>query len=264
MLFDFLPDYVVSTYCRDGTGSMTPLAERRRSERLHAGRRRQVLVARLYLPAIQLSVCEYTGSYDASDRARVARAARLRPARRASIPAHCPGWRLSRRASPSWPSPTSRTHIGQLWPAPAAQRGAERALLRPAAHLRPARGFHRRELRADGCDAARRPGPGSGRPWASTITYVDLVNSLGTTPVYDGLWCNSDWSLGSRPTRRNAATTAEGGAASARSRLQTGRITRTHGRRPDGVPFHFVVSPSAGSATAQTYAAQKVTLMTVE
>src|SRR5690348_2794928 len=50
-------------------------------------------------------------------------------------------------------------------------------------------------------------------PWASTVVYGDLVNSTGLVPVYDGLWCNSDWSLGSATDPTRCRYNGEGGAA---------------------------------------------------
>ena len=87
-------------------------------------------------------------------------------------------------------------------------------------------------------------------PWAATITNVDL-----TATVTDGLWCNSDWSLGSATDPTQCRYNGEGGAAFATVGAADGQ-DYTYPWAPPG----FVVSASAGSTTTQSYAAQKVTL----
>ncbi len=103
-----------------------------------------------------------------------------------------------------------------------------------------------------------------GDPWASTIVYVDL-----TAPVTVGLWCNSDWSLGSQndPTqcRRNGTVAAPVGTG-----LAGDGQDYTYPWAPPG----FTASASTGDSfvsngnnpytrapsTLLSYAAQKVSL----
>jgi type IV pilus assembly protein PilY1 len=103
-----------------------------------------------------------------------------------------------------------------------------------------------------------------GDPWAASIVYVDL-----TANVTVGLWCNSDWSLGSQndPTqcRRN------GTAAAA---IGTGKAADGQDYTYPWAPPGFTLSASTGDtfvangtnpytrapSTALSYAAQKVNL----
>ena len=87
-------------------------------------------------------------------------------------------------------------------------------------------------------------------PWASTITNVDL-----TAAVTDGLWCNSDWSLGSAADPTQCRYNGTGGAAFGTVSAAEGQ-DYTYPWAPPG----FNVSASAGATTTSTYAAQKVTL----
>src|SRR5206468_3816166 len=76
-----------------------------------------------------------------------------------------------------------------------------------------------------------------------------------TAAVTDGLWCNSDWSLGSAADPTRCRYNGTGGAAFGTVSAAEGQ-DYTYPWAPPG----FVVSQSAGATTTLTYAAQKVTL----
>ncbi len=87
-------------------------------------------------------------------------------------------------------------------------------------------------------------------PWASPVVYVDL-----TATVNIGKWCNSDWSIGAATDPTQCRSNGGGGAA-------FGTVVAADGldyTYPWAAP-NFTVSASAGATTASSYAAQKVTL----
>jgi type IV pilus assembly protein PilY1 len=87
-------------------------------------------------------------------------------------------------------------------------------------------------------------------PWASPVVYVDL-----TAPIDIGQWCNSDWSVGAASDPTQCRVNGGGGAA-------FGTVVAADGQdyTYPWAPPNFTVSASAGATTASTYAAQKVTL----
>jgi len=87
-------------------------------------------------------------------------------------------------------------------------------------------------------------------PWAPTVVYVDL-----TAKVNLGLWCNSDWSLGSSTNTNICRVNGSGGAAFSTVPAEDG-LDYTYPWAPVG----YALSPSPATATSFTYAAQKVTL----
>ncbi|HEY2970511.1 MAG TPA: hypothetical protein VGK75_19320, partial [Casimicrobiaceae bacterium] len=256
MLFDFLPDYVVSAYCRGGTGAMTAACG-------NVGAANDFTLVgggKYFSPGYTFQqythpYSKYTGTYDAAgpgagcfpgspptcSQAIDPTAGGVTPGGIAVYPAG---------PQPSWPNASKPYEYWLMWPAPSHSAGLNALYYNPRLTYDPpvdSTGASYPQMDA-GNTSNWTQVPGD--PWASTITNVDL-----TAAVTDGLWCNSDWSLGSAADPTQCRYNGTGAAAFGTVSAAEGE-DYTYPWAPPG----FVVSASAGTTTTSTYAAQKVTL----
>jgi type IV pilus assembly protein PilY1 len=256
MLADFLPDYVVSAYCRGGTGAMTAPCGNIGA----ASDFTLVGGGKYFSPGYTFQqythpYSNYTGTYDAAgpgagcfpgspptcSQAIDPTAGGVTPGGIATYPAG---------PQPSWPNSGKPYEYWLMWPAPAHNAGLNALYYNPRLTYEPpvdSTGASYPQMDA-GSTSNWTQVPGD--PWASTIINVDL-----TATVTDGLWCNSDWSLGSAADPTQCRYNGTGGAAFGTVSAAEGQ-DYTYPWAPPG----FNVSASAGATTTSTYAAQKVTL----
>ncbi|HEV8259055.1 MAG TPA: PilC/PilY family type IV pilus protein [Casimicrobiaceae bacterium] len=254
MLFDFLPDYVVSAYCRGGTGAMTAACG-------NVGAANDFTLVgggKYFSPGYTYQQYTYpyskftgAGTYDAAGPGAGCYPGSPPTCSQAIDPGALPGLAIYPPGpQPSWPNAGKPYEYWLMWPAPAHSAGLNAIYYDPRLTYEPpvdSTGASYPQMNA-GSTSNWTQVPAD--PWASTITNVDL-----TAAVTDGLWCNSDWSLGSAADPTQCRYNGTGGAAFGTVSAAEGQ-DYTYPWAPPG----FNVSASAGATTASTYAAQKVAL----
>ena len=258
MLFDFLPDYVVSAYCRGGTGRMEAACGSigAASDFTVVGGGKYSSPGYIF-EQWNFPYATYTGvgSYDASGPGAGCYGGSPPTCSPGVNPGSLPGASTYPAGpQPSWPNSLKPYEYWLLWPAPAHSAGLNALYYDPRLTYDPA-------VDSTGASYPQMDSSGTSGwtsvpadPWASTVVNVNL-----TTPVTDGLWCNSDWTLGWSAGSLNAFNQCRyngtGGAAFGTVSAAEGK-DYTYPWAPPG----FVPSASAGATTSNTYAAQKVTL----
>ena len=262
MLNDFLPDYVVSSYCRGGLGGMTAACGN-----TGASNDFSLVGGGTYFSpgyTYQQFNFPYTntstggGVYGASGPGAGCYPGAPPTCSQAIDPGAPPGIAsYPAGPQPSWPNSGKPYEYWLLWPAPPHSAALNALYYDPRLTYDP-------PVDSTGASYAQMDsGNTSGwakvpaDPWATTITYVDLTASINV-----GQWCNSDWTLGlvtNDPTDPNygkyCRVNGSGAPAFATVSAPQG-ADYTYPWAPPG----FTLSTSAGSSTTQTYAAQKVTL----
>ncbi len=254
MLFDFLPDYVVSAYCRSGTGAMTAACGNvgAANDFTLVGGGKYFSPGYTYQQYTQ-PYSKYTGAgtYDAAGPGAGCFPGSPPTCSQGVDPGALPGLaNYPAGPQPSWPNSGKPYEYWLMWPAPAHSAGLNAIYYDPRLTYEPpvdSTGASYPQMDA-GSTSNWTQVPAD--PWASTIINVDL-----TAAVTDGLWCNSDWSLGSATDPTQCRYNGTGGAAFSTVSAAEGQ-DYTYPWAPPG----FVVSASAGATTTSTYAAQKVTL----
>ncbi|HTS23782.1 MAG TPA: PilC/PilY family type IV pilus protein [Casimicrobiaceae bacterium] len=265
MLFDFLPDYVAGTYCRGGTGAMTAACGSvgASSDFTLVGGGKYSSPGYVF-EQYNYPYDQYATGYDPAGPGAGCYppptplptpappptcSAAVNPGPLPGIASYPAG------PQPTWPNSLQPYEYWLFWPAPPHSAGLNALYYDPRLTYDPpvdATGASYPTMDA-GTTSNWSAVPAD--TWAGTVVYVDLVNKNGATPVYDGLWCNSDWSLGAGTDPSTCRYNGEGGPSFATVSTADGQ-DYTYPWAPPG----FTVSASAGSTTAQTYAAQKVTL----
>ncbi len=256
MLFDFLPDYVVNNYCRDGTGRMNaPCGSVGAASDFTFVGGGKYFSPGFTFQQYNLPYSSYTGSYDPSGPGSGCFGGSPPTCSPGVNPGSLPGASIYPAGpQPSWPHSLQPYEYWLLWPAPPHSAGLNSLYYDPRLTYDPP--VHSDGTSFDSMTAGNTSNwtqvPGD--PWAATVTYVDL-----TASIIDGLWCNSDWSTGSATDR---TVCRYNGSNSAAFNNGNGAVSAAEGQdyTYPWAPAGFVVSASAGSTTAQTYAAQKVKL----
>ena len=252
MLFDFLPDYVVSTYCRGGTGAMTAACGSvgAASDFTNVGGGSYFSPGYAY-EEYNKPYASYASGYDASGPGAGCYGGSPPTCSPGVNPGSLPGLNTYPAGpQPSWPNSLKPYEYWLLWPAPAHSAGFNALYYDPRLTYDPpvdSTGTSYPQMDS-GNTAAWKAVPAD--PWASTVVTADL-----TATVTDGLWCNSDWSLGLTGDPKTCRYNGEGGAA-------FGTVSAADGQdyTYPWAPPNFALSASPGSTTTNTYAAQKVTL----
>ncbi len=197
MLYDFLPDYVVDAYCRDGAGKMASVCgEEGQANDFSAQGYGKFTSPGFIAQQWKIPYSSYDGSYSDSGPGA---GCDLK-----NFPPKCSGG-TDPTAGGTVPAgierhPSTSSESGKpyeywlLWPAPVHNSAFNKLYYNPTLTYDP-------PVYADGSsypqmDAATtslwKKVPAD--PWASTPVYVDL-----TSQVTVGQWCNSDWTLGTNP-----------------------------------------------------------------
>jgi type IV pilus assembly protein PilY1 len=259
MLFDFLPDYVASAYCRGGTGAMTAACGNVGAASdftLQSG-------GKYFSPGYAFEqynypYSTYTKSYDPSGPGAGCYggtpptcSSGIDPGPLPGISAYPVGPQLT------WPNSQQPYEYWLLWPAPAHSASLNALYYDPRLTYDP-------PVDSTGTSYKQMDAGNTGNwtavpadPWAATIVTVDL-----TAPITDGLWCDSDWNLpdSSSPSPqtdpKRCRYNGQGGAAFGTVSLADGQ-DYTY----PWAPPNFVLPPAPAASTTQNiYAAQKVTL----
>jgi hypothetical protein len=266
MLFDFLPDYVVSAYCRGGTGSMTAACGN-----LGAANDFTLIGGGKYsspgytYQQYTYPYSKYTGTYDAAGPGAGCFPGTAGPpptpptCSQAIDPGSLPGVAsYPAGPQPNWPNSGKPYEYWLMWPAPAHSAGFNALYYDPRLTYDPP--VDSTGASYDQMDAGHTSNwtqvPGD--PWAfPPPAPVDL-----TATVANGLWCNSDWSLGSAADPTQCRYNGTGAAGFKTVSLADGQDYTYPWAPPTSTAplFSFTVSASAGATTTSTYAAQKVTL----
>ncbi|MBA3777282.1 MAG: hypothetical protein H0X11_12740, partial [Betaproteobacteria bacterium] len=195
MLFDYLPDYIIGAYCRDGSGRMSALCgdpgDARDLTLAGAGRYRS---PGYIFQQFNAPYASFDAGFDPSG-----------PGAGCDLTI-APFGRCSGGVDPG-PSPGIATYpatsikSGQpfeywkFWPAPVHSSALNHLYYNPRLEYEPpayADGTSYPQMNAGNTTTWTRV---PADPWATTIEYVNL-----TTPVTVGQWCNSDWTQGSDGT----------------------------------------------------------------
>jgi len=268
MLNDFLPDYVISNYCRGGLGAMTAACGNNgaASDFSAVGGGKYFSPGYIYqqygYPYTQNGSGAFTPAYDASGPGAGCYPGSPPTCSAGVNPGTAPGLSVYPAGpQPSWPNAGKPYEYWLLWPAPAHSTSLNAIYYDPRLTYDPpvdATGASYDQMDA-GHTTSWTQVPAD--PWATTITYVDLVTPPGNPKTLGwiniGQWCNTDWSLGS-PTDPKVCRVNGSGAAA------FGTVTAAQGAdyTYPWAPPSFVLSASPGAVVTNTYAAQKVTLTT--
>ena len=227
MLFDFLPDYVVSAYCRGGTGAMTAACGN-----VGAANDFTLVGGGKYSSPgythqqFGYPYSKYTGTYDAAGPGAGCFPGSPPTCSQSIDPGALPGVAIYPAGpQPSWPNSGKPYEYWLMWPAPSHSAGLNAIYYDPRLTYEPpvdSTGASYPQMDA-GNTSNWTQVPGD--PWASPVVKVDL-----TATVTDGLWCNSDWSLGSAadPTRCRY----NGTGAAAFGTVSAAESARPPARRP--------------------------------
>ncbi len=198
MLFDFLPDYVIGLYCRDGTGKMNALCGSFDSNfdlsAINHGRYRTAgYIFQQYgfpYPAFDTAF-DTSGPGAGCDTTTIATST----CSGGINPGASPG--LATYPNPAGPPPGKSPKAGlpyeywTLWPAPVHNSALNHLYYNPILTYDPA-------VRSDATSYPQMTAANTTNwtrvpadAWAPTIQYVDL-----TASVTVGQWCNSDWTQG--------------------------------------------------------------------
>jgi type IV pilus assembly protein PilY1 len=259
MLFDFLPDYVASNYCRGGLGGMTAACGNvgAANDFTAIGGGKYFSPGYTY-QQYSYPYSAYTGTYDASGPGAGCFPGAPPTCSPGIDPGALPGTSVY-PAGPnaSWPNAGKPYEYWLLWPAPPHSAALNALYYDPRLTYDPpvdSTGVSYPQMDA-GNTSNWTQVPAD--PWASTITYVDLTASVNV-----GLWCNSDWTLGlvtNDPTDPNYGKycRVNGSGASA-----FGTVTAAQGAdyTYPWAPPGFNLSASPGATPSTSYAGQKVTV----
>jgi type IV pilus assembly protein PilY1 len=217
MLFDFLPDYVINAYCRDGTGKMASLCGSFDSNfdltAVNRGSYRTpgYTFQQFGIPYPAYRVGDGTITFDASGPGSGCDTATLAGATCSGgiSPGASPGIKFY--PNPAGPPPGKSPNAGDpyeywmLWPAPVHNSALNHQYYNPILTYDPA-------VYADATSYPQMNAANTGTwtrvpadPWAAAIKYIDL-----TTPVTVGQWCNSDWTQGINVATGSAFATDPG------------------------------------------------------
>ena len=261
MLFDFLPDYVASNYCRGGLGGMTAACGNigAANDFTAVGGGKYFSPGYTY-QQFSYPYTQYTGaaSYDASGPGAGCYPGAPPTCSPGVNPGPLPGLAVYPAGpQPSWPNGNKPYEYWLLWPAPPHSSALNALYYDPRITYDP-------PVDSTGASYVQMDAAGStnwtkvpGDPWAASVTNVDL-----TTSVNVGLWCNSDWSLGLVTTDPADANYGKYCRTNGSGAAAFGTVTAAQGAdyTYPWAPPGFTLSASPGATTANTYAAQKVTL----
>jgi type IV pilus assembly protein PilY1 len=252
MLDDFLPDYVSTTYCRGGTGAMTAACGSlgATSDFTLVGGGKYSSPAYIF-EQYGFPFPAYASGFDTSGPGAGCYGGNPPTCSPGIDPGALPG-RPQYPPGPqaTWPNSLKPYEYWLLWPAPAHSASLNAVYYDPRLTYDPP---------VDSTGASY-PTMDAGHTmnwsavpadvWAATQVTVDL-----TAPVTDGLWCNSDWSIGASTDTTRCRYNGQGGGP-------FGTVTAVQGQdyTYPWAPPGFSVSPSVGTLTTLSYAAQKVTL----
>jgi len=257
MLDDFLPDYVVNAYCRDGVGAM--------NARCGSGGATNDFTAigggKYYSPGwtSQQYAFPYTtfgtggGAYTVSGPGAGCFGGSPPTCSGGINPGGQPGISVYPAGPVGWPNAGLPYEYWLLWPAPPHSNGLNALAYDPTITYLP-------PVDSTGASLPQMDAAGTTNwtivpadRWASPVTNVDLTQSVNV-----GQWCNTDWSIGLDTNPQVCRINGSNAAA-------FGTVTAPQGAdyTYPWAPPNFTVSASAGATTAQTYAAQKVTLGTI-
>jgi len=259
MLFDFLPDYVASAFCRGGLGAMTAnCASTGAANDFTAVGAGKYLSPGYTYQQYAIPYATYVPGYDASGPGSGCFPGSPPTCSPGVDPGAPPGIaQYGAGPQPTWPNANQPYEYWLLWPAPAHSAALNTLYYDPRITYDP-------PVDSAGVSYPQMDDTGSSTwtkvpsdPWAASITYVDL-----TAKVNIGQWCNTDWSIGLAPTDPTDPNfghycRVNGSGAGAFSTVSASQGTDyTYPWAPPG----FNLSPSAGASTSLSYAAQKVTL----
>src|SRR5438552_47007 len=214
MLFDFLPDSVVGTYCRDITGKMGAACglSGQNTDLTATGRGKYVTPGYIF-EQYGMPFGLTNPAYDTSGPGAgcVFTPAGSDTCSGGIPPGALPG--LDVYPNPAGPPPAKSPKAGQpyeywtLWPAPVHNGAFNHAYYDPRLTYVP-------PVDANGTDYPQMTNwthvPAD--PWAPSVRYVDL-----TAKVTVGLWCNSDWSVGHENDPSYCRTNGTGASAATTS-----------------------------------------------
>jgi type IV pilus assembly protein PilY1 len=259
MLFDFLPDYVASAFCRGGLGAMTAncASTGAANDFTLVGGGKYLSPGYTY-QQYAIPYATYVPGYDASGPGSGCQPGSPPTCSPGIDPGAPPGIaQYGAGPQPTWPNAFQPYEYWLLWPAPAHSAALNTLYYDPRIVYDP-------PVDSTGASYPQMDDAGSATwtqvpsdPWAATITYVDL-----TAKVNIGQWCNTDWSIGLAPTNPTDPNFGQycrvnGSGAGAFSTVSASQGTDyTYPWAPPA----FTLSPSAGATTSLSYAAQKVTL----
>ena len=264
MLFDFLPDYVVTgLFCRNGVGAGTSVCGS-----LGAANDFTLVGGSKYFSPGYIFQ-QFNAPYQSFDNAVIhgdivgntgpgksGPGAGCYPGApptcsEAIDPGALPGLAIYPVGpAASWPNSQKPYEYWEFWPAPAHNAALNALYYDPLLKYEP-------PVDAGGLSLPQMDDANTNTwkqvptdPWATTIVKVDL-----TAPVNMGLWCNSDWSLGASTNTDVCRVNGSGGKA-----FSTVPAADGQDYTYPWAPKAFTTSASAGATTVATYAAQKVTL----
>jgi len=257
MLFDFLPDYVVTgAYCRNGLGAGSAVCGS-----LGAASDFTLVGGGMYsspgyiFSEYGIPYSNYATGFDAAGPgagcyggAPPTCSAGIDPTASGVVPEGLALYPAG--PQPSWPNSLKPFEYWLMWPASVHNSALNHMYYNPRLTYEPP--VDSLGVSYDQMDDAHTSGwtkvPAD--PWASPVVTVDL-----TAPVHIGQWCNSDWSVGAATDPTVCRVNGGGGAA-------FGTVVAADGLdyTYPWAPPSFTVSGSAGATTSVSYAAQKVTL----
>jgi type IV pilus assembly protein PilY1 len=258
MLFDFLPDWVVTgPYCRGGTGAATASCGIVGA----ASDFTAVGGGKYYSPGYifeqyNVPFTGYAPGFDVSGPG----AGCFPGAPPTCSPGVNPG-PLPGRANygagpqPTWPNTNMPYEYWLFWPAPVHNSAVNALYYDPLLTYEPPvddTGASYPQMN-DANTSAWTKVPAD--PWAPVIQLIDL-----TAKVNMGLWCNSDWSLGLSTDTTHCRVNGSGAAAFASVPAVDGQDYTYPWAPGDPSQGAFTVATYASGTTTTTYAAQKVTL----
>ncbi len=252
MLYDFLPDQAILTYCRDATGNMNAVCGvyDTQTDLTLIGHGKYQTGGYIY-EQFGFPFPAYDSRFDASGPGAGCGNLTSLPNSTCSggiDPGPLPG--LERYPGPPGPLKSPKAGLPYeywtLWPAPVHNTELNHAYYNPRLTYEP-------PVNADGSSYPQMNAANTvnwthvpADPWASTIQYVDL-----TKQVTVGLWCNSDWSQGLENDPRYCRTNGVGPTATSSSASSVDG-DYSYPWAPPGI------DPTAGSSTALSIAYAKV------
>ena len=191
MLFDFLPDYIVNSYCRDGTGKMNAPCGFSGAP-VDAGSGGKYISVQYIWEQANFPFPAYGGAgFDASGPGAGCNLVSVPPTCSGGIsPGALPGI-LTYPAASGSPSAGKPYEYWLLWPAPVHNSAFNNVYYDPLLTYEPpsdSAGVAYPQMDAAGTTNWTKVPADA---WATTITLVDL-----TAKVTVGNWCNSDWTQG--------------------------------------------------------------------
>jgi type IV pilus assembly protein PilY1 len=253
MLFDYLPDYVVtSLFCRGGTGAATAQCGWLGSANDYT----LVGGGKYYTPGYiyqqyNAPYQSFSASYGKSGPGAGCFGGSPPTCTEGVDPGALPGiGSYPAGPQPSWPNANKPYEYWLFWPAPAHNAAINALYYDPLITYQPpvdSTGASYPQMNAANTVTWTKVPID---PWASPVAYADL-----TATVNIGKWCNSDWSIG-RENNTDTCRVNGSNAAAFSSVPAADGADYTYPWAPPG----FKIAPSPAPSTASTYAAQKVTL----